>query len=463
MQKKADTKQPKITKIEVTTDKISGRGGLFFFIKYVENICFYRLFENYFGFLKGSSKGLGCLQFIKQLVAWFIDGSDMSMLSFDRRKADEAYASLLENRPDEMATSHQIKRMFRKFNFVGQMVFRTLLLDLFIRRLHVEQPKEIILFGDSVVFDNDDADKREGAKATYKKKKGFQPMQLCWGPYVVDALFRAGDVHCNHGSDFIKAVGRLVKAVRTRYKDVPIILLTDSGFMDDQNFRFFEERLGIHYVCAGKLYNDIKQYIKELPVDAFRSYKQAWTFVEFGNQLKSWETFRRCLFTSQETEDNGQLTFEFARPDSVIYTNIGQNKELDDKLIQAGGGDYLKAEKIIELNHSRGRAELVHRSEKEFAGREQLPFKRFGMNRAFYYFMLMSHFLYEAYKRDVARDILPVVSYPNTFRRVMIDFAVKIVSTGGQIILKVTQTIHDSLKIPDLWTAVGKQKSVFVT
>ena len=77
--------------------------------------------------------------------------------------------------------------------------------------------------------------------------------------------------------------------------------------------------------------------------------------------------------------------------------------------------------------------------------------------------MLMSHFLYEAYKRDVARDILPVVSYPNTFRRVMIDFAVKIVSTGGQIILKVTQTIHDSLKIPDLWTAVGKQKSVFVT
>ena len=44
MQKKADTKQPKITKIEVTTDKISGRGGLFFFIKYVENICFYTLF-----------------------------------------------------------------------------------------------------------------------------------------------------------------------------------------------------------------------------------------------------------------------------------------------------------------------------------------------------------------------------------------------------------------------------------
>ena len=61
-------------------------------------------------------------------------------------------------------------------------------------------------------------------------------MQISWGPYVVDALFRAGDVHCNHGRDFMKAIGRLTKAIRRRYKDVPIILLADSGFLDDQNF-----------------------------------------------------------------------------------------------------------------------------------------------------------------------------------------------------------------------------------
>jgi hypothetical protein len=362
-----------------------------------------------------------------------------------------------------MATSHQIKRMFRKFMFVRQMVFRSILLEMFIWRLRVEQPEIIILFGDSVVFENNDADKREGAKVTYKKKKGFQPMQISWGPYVVDALFRAGDVHCNHGTDFMKAVGRLTKAIRRRYKDVPIILLTDSGFMDDKNFRFFEERIGIHYVCVGKLYNDIKQYVDALSVQAFSSYNQSWTFVEFGNQLGTWKTFRRCIFTSRETEDNGQLTFEFIRPDSVIYTNIGQNKELDDKLVRAGGGDYLKTENIIKLNHSRGRAELVHRSEKEFVGREQLPFERFSMNRAFYYFMLMSHFLYETYKRDVTCDVMPVTGYPNTFRRVMIDFAVKIVSTGGNIILKVTQTVYDTLKIADLWISIEEQESVFVT
>ena len=463
MEKKADTKQAKITKIEVTSDKISGRGGLFFFMKYVENIRFFTLFENCFGFIKGSSKGLSCLEFIKQLVVWFIDGTDTSMKSFDHRKGDAAYASLLESRLDDMATSHQIKRMFRKFMFVGQMVFRSILLEMFIWRLRVEQPEIIILFGDSVVFENNDADKREGANVTYKKKKGFQPMQISWGPYVVDALFRAGDVHCNHGTDFMKAVGRLTKAIRRRYKDVPIILLTDSGFLDDQNFRFFEERLGIHYVCVGKLYEDIKQYVNALPVQVFSSYNQSWTFVEFGNQLGTWKTFRRCIFTSRETEDNGQLTFEFARPDSVIYTNIGQNKKLDDKLVRAGGGDYLKTENIIKLNHSRGRAELVHRSEKEFIGREQLPFERFGMNRAFYYFMLMSHFLYETYKRDIMCDVMPVTGYPSTFRRVMIDFAVKIISTSGNIILKVTQFVYDTLKIADLWISIEEQESVFVT
>jgi len=463
MQKKTDTTQPKISKIEITKDKISGRGGLLLFLRYIDQIRFYSLFENVFSFLKGSSKGLGYRQFVKQLFAWFIDGTDMSICSFDRRKNDEAYAALLENRPEQMATSHQIKRMFRKFSFVGQMIFRSLLLEMFIWRLCIEQPKEVILFGDSVVFDNDGAKKREGSNVTYKNKKGFQPMQISWGPYVVDALFRAGDVHCNHGSDFIKSVGRLVKAIRRRYKDVPIILLTDSGFMDDQNFRFFEQRLGIHYVCAGKIYNDIKQYVNNLSYDAFRSYRQTWTFVEFANRLKSWKTFRRCIFTSQKAEENGQLLFDFAQPDSVIYTNIGRNSELDEKLINAGSGNYLKAEKIIELNHSRGRAELVHRSQKEFAGREQLPFKRFGMNRVFYYLMIISHFLFEAYKRDIPCEAVPVTAYPNTFRRIMIDFAAKIVTTGGKIILRVTQTVYDSLKILKLWSFIEEYEPAFVT
>ena len=115
MAKKSKSKRPKISKVEVTNDTISGRGGIFFFLKFIENIGIYQLFEKYFGFVKGSRKGLSCSQIIKQLMAFFADGTDMSISSFDRRKKDEAYAAVLENTPDQMASSHQIKRFFRKF------------------------------------------------------------------------------------------------------------------------------------------------------------------------------------------------------------------------------------------------------------------------------------------------------------------------------------------------------------
>ncbi len=52
------------------------------------------------------------MKIVKQLFAHFIDGSDVSMKRFDHHKQDEFYAPLLENRPDEMASSHQIKRFF---------------------------------------------------------------------------------------------------------------------------------------------------------------------------------------------------------------------------------------------------------------------------------------------------------------------------------------------------------------
>jgi len=466
MATKYDTNQVKISKVETSNDKMSGRGGLFFFLRYVENIRFYSFFENHFHFLKGSRKGLSCVQFIKQILAFFIDGSDCSMTSFDRRKTDEAYAAMLENTPDQMASSHQMKRFFRKLNLVPNWLYRKILLFLFIWRLHVELPEIIILFADSMVLDNNDAEKRQGVEPTYKKKKGFQPFQVSWGSYLVDALFRSGSVHCNHDSDFMKSIGRLVRAIRKYYKDVPIIVLSDSGFMDDQNFRFMEERLKIHYICSGKRYADLKEYVQKLSPKAFCSLghqKQSWQYVEFGNRLKSWDKFRRCIFTTLETEENGQMLFDFTRTDTFIYTNIGQDAELTEKLIQAGGTAYLKPENIISLSHSRGKGELNHRSLKELATKEQLPFEQFGMNRAYYYFLLISYFLFEAYKHDVTYDIIPISSYPTTFRRRLLDFAAKVVSTGGKFILKINKFKFKELNIQKLWELSGKPQPILIT
>ena len=139
-----------------------------------------------------------------------------------------------------------------------------------------------------------------------------------------------------------------------------------------------------------------------------------------------------------------------------MYTNIGQDDELTEKLVQAGGQQYLNTESIIKLNHYRGNGELNHRSIKEFSTKEQLPFEKFEMNRAFYYIMLISHLLYEAYKYDVTADILPTTMYPTTFRRQLIDFAAKIVFTGRYYILKVTRFIYDSLHIERIWELCGK-------
>lgn len=106
---------------------------------------------------------------------------------------------------------------------------------------------------------------------------------------------------------------------------------------------------------------------------------------------------------------------------------------------------------IIQKSHERGADELIHRSIKELATKEQLPFKSFGMNRAYYFLLVITHFIFEAYKQDVTHDVVPIMVYPNTFRRKLIDFAAKITSRSRYIILNVTRTIHETINIIDLW------------
>jgi len=173
--------------------------------------------------------------------------------------------------------------------------------------------------------------------------------------------------------------------------------------------------------------------------------------VEFGNKLKSWSKFRRCIFTHLKRDENGQYVIGFAKPDSVIYTNIGMCKQADDRLKAAGGNHYFEAKTIMQKSHKRGADELIHRSIKELATKEQLPFKSFGMNRAYYFLLVITHFIFEAYKQDVTVDVIPITVYPNTFRRILIDFAAKITSRARSIVLNVTQTVFETINIIELW------------
>ena len=438
--------------VEVTSDTLTGRGGLALFSRYLRSIDLFPHIDRLFGSMRKSSKGLAVTTLFHQLLCFFLDGTSRHLVRFDDLKDDEGYAAAIETRPEAMASSHAVKRFFSSFWWPRIWLFRRLLLHLFLWRLKLQAPKAVVLGIDSMVMDNDEAKVRHGVQPTYKKVKGFAPLQMTWGRFLIDAVFRGGSKHSNSGETTAEMVRHVVALVRKHYRpDVPILFRLDAGFFDQKLFGVFEE-LHVGYVCTGKLYADIKAYAAQVPAAAWSSYctpEQEWRYLELGDRRGRWKKARRALLTRPLAED-GQWLLEFARPDTVLYTNLGMGEAIDNLLDDAGLADWTEADRVIALHHGRGADELVHRALKEF-GSETLPFKRFAPNAAFYYTMAVAFFLYECFKEDVTEPVIPVPSYPTRLRRTVIDFAAKIVRTGGRRILKVTRATWNELQIPKLW------------
>jgi hypothetical protein len=174
------------------------------------------------------------------------------------------------------------------------------------------------------------------------------------------------------------------------------------------------------------VYDDIRTLVENIgEFDRYVGKENIWEFVDFIDKRGIWSKGRRAIYLKPFVNDEGETVLPFAREtDRVIYTNLGNDKEVDELFIKAGKEKYFKAETIIESYHNRGNDELVNRALKEF-GTEELPFKRFLPNAAFYYSIVLSFFLYESFKRDVANGIIDGKSYPTTFRRILIDNANK--------------------------------------
>jgi hypothetical protein len=322
-------------------------------------------------------------------------------------------------------------------------------------RLSVERPDRIILGIDTMVMDNDEAKKREGVEPTYKKVKGFQPLQLYWGLYLIDAIFRNGKAHSNYGDHVIRMISTIVGLIRRCYRtSVPIVLTADSGFFD-QKVLAYCEKLHIGLIVGGKMYEDIKEYVTATSDESFYEYKGAgntWVYTEFGGRRKSWDKFYRVIYTKPVADECSQILFDFARPETIIYTNLGLDNEITGSILAQHDGQmtHISAQAIITAYHQRGCDELVNRGVKDFGG-ELLPFARFAPNAAFYYLMVISFFLFEAFKKDVGADIIPLTWYATTFRRHCLDVAGKIVRTGRQIVLRVTRATWDFLRLDILW------------
>ena len=449
----ASTSAP-IATVEITEDTLTGRGGLALFSRYLRGTGIFAHLERLFGALRRSGKGLPVSALFHQVFCFLFDATSRHLVYFDALKIDEGYARGIETEPERMASSHAVKRFFGAFGWGRIWMFRRLLRRLMLWRLKREQPEVVMLGLDTMVMDNDEALKREGCQPTYRKVKGFQPLQLTWGPFVVDALFRGGKKHGNAGDMAGHLVKDAVAYIRRHYRsDVAIVVRLDAGFFDQKLFRLFE-RLGIGYLCSGKLQDDLRGLARGMDPSMWSAYDnghQLWEYFEFGDRRQRWRRgeWRRAFYTRPAYED-AQRLLEFARPDQVIYTNLGQGGPIDGLLAAAGRAAWTEPERIIELHHGRGRDELVHRALKDFRA-EQLPFKRFQANAAFYYTVLVAFFLFESFKRDVTEVALPFTAQATRVRREAIDFAAKIVRTSGRTVLKVTRAVWHRLRIGDLW------------
>jgi hypothetical protein len=358
----------------------------------------------------------------------------------------------MENTSEEMICSHQVKRFFKSFSWLCGGMFRRILKQLFIWRLKIESPDKIELTIDLMILDNDEAVQRHGVEPTYKKVKGFGSLQILWNRKVVDAVFRGGSRHSNAEHTALKMVTELVELIRRSYReDVPIIVRMDSGFFDKDNIAALD-RLNVGVICTGKIYDHVKDYVGSLPREGWKTYDnghQEWEYIEFGYRYESWKKYYRAIYTRPVYEGEQRL-LDFARPDNIIVTNLGVNLEVVRGCDVPERKGLIGAESIVHSHHQRGADELPHRGLKDF-GFEELPFKRFPPNTAFYYCMLISFFLFETFKEDVLEEVLPVVSYATTVRRKVVDFAAKIITTSRGITLKVTQSVMDSLCFDKLW------------
>lgn len=442
-----------LRKVESTTDTLASRGGLSVFSRYVEQTGILDLLEARFGHLRKSSKGTAVWNLFHQMICFFADGTSRHLTYFDQLKDDRGYAATIQIAPGEMASSHVVKRFFKLFAWTTGKVFRNLLKDLFIWRLHIQQPDLIVIGIDTMVMNNDDAKKRHGVTPTYKKVQGFQPIQFTWNGTIIDAVFRSGKWHANSRGTPRPMIEALVNLIRTRYReDVTIIFEMDAGFYDTAYYTLFDD-LDVGFVASGKMLTDIKQHMSQAqtPWRHYHNSSQVWDYVEFGYKAKAWPRFWRVFYTRPQCqEQDAQIRLEFNRPEHVILTNLKQGAVCLQHLPPKKRKQLIQPEWIIEAHHQRSAEELTHRSFKDF-GFEQLPFRRFFPNQALYYTMLLAFFLFQTFKQDVLGDVIPVTAYATTVRRRFIDIAAKVVRTGHQTIIKFAKQTLAVLKLDALW------------
>jgi hypothetical protein len=145
---------------------MTSRGGLSLFVRYIESIGVVSLLWRVFGRIRKSSKGQYVGEIFKQLFCYFVDGTSFHLTRFDELRKDVGHAAGIQGDAACLLSSHSVKRFFRTFSWGLSMLFRPVLLKLFLWRLRMTRPDVIVLGIDTMVMDNDEAKKRQGVQPT---------------------------------------------------------------------------------------------------------------------------------------------------------------------------------------------------------------------------------------------------------------------------------------------------------
>lgn len=444
--------KPKIKDIQETTDLLADRGGLVPMMRYADSTMVLDEVASILAAFRKGKKGIPVLALARQIAAFFFDGTSRHLSRFDDLKRDKGYHAILEEKSSQIASSHQVKRILHKMPATTWSPFRNLLRRMFATRLRERKPEVVELFLDTMVLDNDDARVRQGSQPTYKKVKGFQPLNLIWDGQIIDTQFRGGSMNGNHERTAFTMISKAQKIIREELGyGVAVVVRMDGGFFDGKLFESLDVS-NIGFICSGRLTPEVKLFAAQQEEWAqLDTEKQRYSYFEFGTRCKSWDIFYRAVFMRQQFDEDQKL-LEFARPDTVIITNMCSDRGLFNGISEAVRERLFTVENLIKGHHSKGAEELTHRALKDF-GFQQLPFKKYGANMAFYYLMVVSFNIMEWYKRDILVyfNLVGKGSYAKTIRRVAIDFAAKFIRTGGQVIMKVTTGTMERLNLRNLW------------
>ena len=175
----------KIKSLDTTNECLSSRAGLAPYVNFLHGSRLADELEYILSHLRKSSKGIPLNDAFFQLLLFFADGTFQHLNGFDKLKDNEAWQKL--HGCKETLNTAQLQRLLDKVTPYEINLLRPLIRRIFLSALKASKPSQVILFLDSCVYVNNDAKCRGGVKPTYKKKKGYHPINLiCAGKRYSD-------------------------------------------------------------------------------------------------------------------------------------------------------------------------------------------------------------------------------------------------------------------------------------